>query len=179
MTAKVKKGFTLIELAVSASILGVILIPFVGLISIAYGNNKYAQKVTESTSVAESTIEFYKNKIYGNSVEDFIRDTFRTTIDFDTDTIVFYSLYKKDNSNEYNGIINSLKNYCLKSTEDNLDDDFESIQKKINLDTYDYIIKSSFSIKDEKSIIKIKVTVWDSILRDGGKVNIVCFKGSI
>jgi type II secretory pathway pseudopilin PulG len=176
MITKVKKGFILIELAVSASVLGIILIPFVGLISVAYGNNKYAQKVTESTSVTESTIEFYKGKIYGNSIEKFIRDTFRTTIDPDTDNIVFYSLYKKDN-----GMINSLKNYCLKSTEDNLDDSFESIQKKFNLDTYDYdyIIKSSFSIKDERSIIKINVTVWDSILRDRGKVNIVCFKGSI
>lgn len=178
MITKAKKGFTLIELAVSASVLGIILIPFMGLLSVAYGNNKYAQKVTESTSVAESAIEFYKNKIYGNSIEEFIRDTFRTTIDSDTYTIVFYSLYKKDND-----IISSLKNYCLKSTEDNLDDSFESIQKRVNLDTYDYdydyIIKSSFSIKDERSVIKIKVTVWDSALRDRAKVNIVCFKGSM
>jgi len=66
--AKDRRGFTLIELIVSITILAIVIVPTLGLFSAAFKNNRYAKEKLVAIALAQGRIEELKAMNYQNLI---------------------------------------------------------------------------------------------------------------
>lgn len=160
------RGFTLIEAIISIALLGIILTSFLGLLTTSVSFNLKSKIEISNGSIAQAVMEYYKEKGQQELKSNYLGTN---------STAYLYIFYNKSGSGDplKTALDAALPESGLPT------EDYSQIMANHNPSgtNYDYTVKVVLSDAGDE-LTKINVTVWDSIKKDNGRINIVSLRGN-
>ena len=177
---KNRYGFALIEIIISIALIGIIIVPVFGLFLQSTKNNVDSKIKTQTVTLAQSVMEYYK----GNGINNLNhiialicgRGSDNT---LDGDTASLYYFYKKEDS--LSTILNTSGYDYHRNSEEV--EQFNDLLSLAGLKEFDYVIKVVLCVKDIDNkpesidLIQISTSVWYKPLGEAGKVNFISLRG--
>lgn len=177
---KFQEGFTLIEILISIALIGIIIVPILGIFLQSTRNNVDSKIKTQTVAVAQSVMEYYK----GSGIEklnDVIANICHSGESYtnDGDTATLYYFTKKDDN--LSTVLSNAEYDHFKNAEGT--EQFDAMLASAGSQSFDYAIKVVLKVKDQDNdpdsidLVQIFVNVWYKPLGENSKVNLISLRG--
>lgn len=177
---KNRYGFALIEIIISIALIGIIIIPISGLFLQSTKNNMDSKIKTQTVTLAQSVMEYYKGSGINNLNHIIALICGRGSDNtLDGDTASLYYFYK---AGEDLSTILSDSRYDYHRSSEKVEQ-FSDLLSLAGSKDFDYAIKVVLCVKDGDNkpeiidLIQISTSVWYKPLGDAGKVNFISLRG--